>query len=248
MPCMHRTVWMKCTIVSTSCDRSTCADIVLVLCFPFIPSALPLFSFLSLSCPFHFLFVSISFPVAFLSCQLPISSPHFLALPCAPQYFLSFPDFRQKAGSPSQQRAGRGNTGSPKTTFSGTSSNCRVVRGGHSVLFLLHMLTLEQPLLILQPLQKVSRRAPYRSKPRPFSVPPLLAYWTLLQNRSRGRTHAFSTTRHVFPSEIRYPRQSAVGVNCGSGAGFPQRSIHNVIRWRRLHGSLFKCWPTIRLH
>ena len=54
----------------------------LVLCFPFILPALPLFSFLSLSCPFQFPFVSLSFPVAFLSCRLPISSPHFLALPC----------------------------------------------------------------------------------------------------------------------------------------------------------------------
>ena len=54
----------------------------LVLCFPFIPPALPLFSFLSLSCPFQFRFVSLSFPVAFLSGRLPISSPHFLALPC----------------------------------------------------------------------------------------------------------------------------------------------------------------------
>ena len=50
----------------------------LVLCFPFIPPALPLFSFLSLACPFQFPFVSLSFPAAFLSCQLPISSPHFL--------------------------------------------------------------------------------------------------------------------------------------------------------------------------
>ena len=51
-----------------------------------------------------------------------------------------FPDFWQKdAGSLSQQKAGRGNqawdpcfaTPAPrKTTFSGTSSNCRAVRGG----------------------------------------------------------------------------------------------------------------------
>ena len=51
-----------------------------------------------------------------------------------------FPDFRQKdAGSPSQQKSRQGesslgplfcDTGSPKTTFSGTSSNCRAVRGG----------------------------------------------------------------------------------------------------------------------
>ena len=69
-----------------------------VLCFPFIPPALPLFSFLSLSCPFQFPFLSLSFPLcfpfisplfpfhfpllSFLSCRLPISSPHFFALPC----------------------------------------------------------------------------------------------------------------------------------------------------------------------
>ena len=51
-----------------------------------------------------------------------------------------FPDFRQKdAGSPSQQKSRQGesslgplfcDTGSPKTTFSGTSSNCRAVLGG----------------------------------------------------------------------------------------------------------------------
>ena len=51
-----------------------------------------------------------------------------------------FPDFRQKdAGSPSQQKSRQGesslgplfcDTGSPKTTFSGTSSNGRAVRGG----------------------------------------------------------------------------------------------------------------------
>ena len=50
-----------------------------------------------------------------------------------------FPDFRQKdAGSPSQQKSRQGesslgplfcDTGSPKTTFSGTSSNCRAVLG-----------------------------------------------------------------------------------------------------------------------
>ena len=113
----------------------------LVLCFPFIPPALPLFSFLSLSCPFQL-------------CRLPISSPHFLhflAFPlCSPvfpakkhcffQHFRkedvqkhrAFPDFRQKeAGSPSQQKSRQGesslgplfcDTGSPKTTFNGMSS------------------------------------------------------------------------------------------------------------------------------
>ena len=51
-----------------------------------------------------------------------------------------FLDFRQKdAASPSQQKSRQGesslgplfcDTGSPKTTWSGTSSNCRAVRGG----------------------------------------------------------------------------------------------------------------------
>ena len=133
----------------------------LVLCFPFIPPALPLFSLLPLACPFQFPFVSLSCPAAFLSCRLPISSPHFLALPCISpllpnisskkhgfsSVFASrtsknikfFPDFRQKeAGTSNQQRGGRGNrawdlfcdTDSPKTTFSGTSSNCRAVLWG----------------------------------------------------------------------------------------------------------------------
>ena len=81
-----------------------------------------------------------------------------LHFPFAPQYFPQktqffqrfrkddvpkhrvFPDFRQKdAGSPSQQKSRQGesslgplfcDTGSPKTTFSGTSSNCRAVLGG----------------------------------------------------------------------------------------------------------------------
>ena len=79
-------------------------------CFPFIPPALPLFSFLSLSCPFQFPFVSLSFPVAFLSCRLPISSPHFLALPCMSPLLPSisrkkntvFPAFSQR-GRPKTQ-------------------------------------------------------------------------------------------------------------------------------------------------
>ena len=55
----------------------------LVLCFPFIPPALPLFSFLSLSCPFHF---------PLLSCHVdflfpPLISLHFLAFPlCSPVF------------------------------------------------------------------------------------------------------------------------------------------------------------------
>ena len=62
----------------------------LVLCFPFIPPALPLFSFLSLSCPFQFSFVSLHFLL--LSCHVdflfpPLISLHFLAFPLCSQYF-----------------------------------------------------------------------------------------------------------------------------------------------------------------
>ena len=86
----------------------------LVICFPFIPPALPLFSFLSLSCPFQFPFVSLSFPVAFLSCRLLISSPHFLALPCISPLLPSisrkknpvFPAFSQR-GRPTTQSFSR---------------------------------------------------------------------------------------------------------------------------------------------
>ena len=78
-PCMSR------SFVASHFPTSPVVPIgFLVLCFPFIPPALPLFSFLSLACPFQFPFVSLSFPAAFLSCRLPISSPHFL-------HFLAFP-------------------------------------------------------------------------------------------------------------------------------------------------------------
>ena len=111
---------------------------------------------MSLSVRLCFPFIS----VAFLSCRLPISSPHFLALPCISPLLASisrkqtrffqrfrkedvqkhrvFQDFQQKeAGGPSQQKSRQGesslrplfcDTGSPKTTFSGTSSNCCAVR------------------------------------------------------------------------------------------------------------------------
>ena len=125
-PCMSR------SFVASRIPTSPVVPIgFLVLCFPFIPPALPLFSLLSLACPFQFPFVSLSCPAAFLSCRLPISSPHFLALPCISPLLpnvsrkkhgfssvftvrtskaQSFPDFRQKeAGTPNQQRAGRGN-------------------------------------------------------------------------------------------------------------------------------------------
>ena len=126
-PCMSR------SFVASHIPTSPVVPIgFLVLCFPFIPPALPLFSLLSPACPFQFPFVSLSCPAAFLSCRLPISSPHFLALPCISpllpnisrkrtqlfhrfrnsdiQKHRVFPDFRQKeAGTPNQQRAGRGN-------------------------------------------------------------------------------------------------------------------------------------------
>ena len=124
----------------------------LVLCFPFTPLAFPLFSFLSLSYPFQFPFVSLSSPVAFLSCRLPISSPHFLALPCISpllsRYFPPKTRFFQRFRKEDVQKHGVFqiigkrrqetqtskelgplfcDTGS-KTTFSGTSSNYRAVR------------------------------------------------------------------------------------------------------------------------
>ena len=100
---------------------------------------------------------------------------------------------------------------------------------------------------ILQPLQEESSRAPCRNKPpstrtRDIHSHPLLAYWTLLQNRSRDHhIHSLLPQGTCFLLGYGVP-------GSGSGAGFPQRSIHNVIRWRRLYGSLFKCWPIIRLH
>ena len=105
------------------------------LCFVSLSFSLhsPCFHF----CPFHVPFSSplfpFHFPFAFLSCRLPISSPHFPALPCVSPLLPSisrkqhgfssvfrkedvqkntecFPDFRpQEAGNPNQQRAGRGN-------------------------------------------------------------------------------------------------------------------------------------------
>ena len=62
----------------------------LVLCFPFIPPALPLFSLLSLSCPFQFPLCPFHFPL--LSCHVdflfpPLISLHFLAFPlCTPVF------------------------------------------------------------------------------------------------------------------------------------------------------------------
>ena len=107
-------------------------------------------------CPLHVPFSSPLFPFHFplLSCHVdllfpPLISLHFLAFPlCSPNTF--FPAFSQ-LGRPKTQFFGKGgrnpkpaksrqgesslgplfcDAGSPKTTFSGTSSNCRAVRGG----------------------------------------------------------------------------------------------------------------------
>ena len=121
----------------------------LVLCFPVIPSALPLFSFVPFI-PFHF---------PLLSCHVdflfpPLISFHFLTFPLCSQYFPQktwffqrfrkedvqkhrvFPDCGQKeAVNPNQQKSWQGesslgplfcDSGSP---ISGTSSNHRAVRG-----------------------------------------------------------------------------------------------------------------------
>ena len=92
-------------------------------------------SFVSLSFPlhsacFHF------FPLAFLSCRLPISSPHVLSIFAKRTSKTHiFADCRQKeAGNTHQQRAGRGIRAdpcfaTPKTAFSGTSSNSHAVFG-----------------------------------------------------------------------------------------------------------------------
>ena len=141
-PCMSR------SFVASQFPTSPVVPIgSLVLCFPCIPPALPLFSFLSLSCPFQFPFVSLSFPIAFLSCWLPISSPHFLARPCISPVLPSMSrknkhgfssvfakrtsnntEFFHILGKRRKSRHGdsslgplfSGDTGSPKTTFSGT--------------------------------------------------------------------------------------------------------------------------------
>ena len=103
--------------------------------FPCIPPALPLFSFLSLSCSFQFPFVSLSFP------SFPCTSLHF---PFAPQHFPhktrgfqrfrkenvkkhSFSSFSAKGGRKPKPAKSRQldsslgplfcDTGSPNTTF-----------------------------------------------------------------------------------------------------------------------------------
>ena len=113
------------------CPELGCCSF-LVFCFPFIPPALSLLSFLSLACPFSSPLFPFHFPL--LSCHVDflfpsLTSLHFLAFPlCSPnmsraktrffqrfrnhdvQKHRVFPDFWQKeAGTPNQQRAGRGN-------------------------------------------------------------------------------------------------------------------------------------------
>ena len=117
-------------------------------CFHFCPFHVPFSSPL-------FPFISRCFPVMSTSYFL----PHFLALPCISsllpnisckkhwfssvfairtsnntEFFQIFGKRRQEAGA--SKKAGRGSRAwdpcfaSPRTTFSGTSSNCRAVRGG----------------------------------------------------------------------------------------------------------------------
>ena len=108
------------------------------LCF--VSLSFPLHSPCFHFCPFHVPFSSPLCSVAFLSCRHflfpPLMSLHFLAFPlCSPL----FPRFSAKGGrkpKPAKSRQGEWslgplfcNTGSPKTTFSGTSSNFRAVRG-----------------------------------------------------------------------------------------------------------------------
>ena len=157
-PCMSR------SFVASHFPTSHVVPIgFLVRCFPCPSETLPAIACFDF-CPLHVPFSSLLFAchVPLLSCHVnflfpPPISLHFLAFPLCSPIFLAkkhgvssvfvirtlkkhsvFPDFRQReAGTPNQQRAGRGNrawdpcdTGSPKTTFSGTSSNCRAVLGG----------------------------------------------------------------------------------------------------------------------
>ena len=98
--------------------------------------------------------MSVSLSVCMYVCilALPLCSPVFPAKNTVFQRFrkedvqnTEFSRFSAKdAGSPSQQKSWQGesslgplfcDTGSPKTTFSGTSSNCRAVLGGGGVWF-----------------------------------------------------------------------------------------------------------------
>ena len=63
------------------------ADWFPVPCFPFIPPALPLFSCLSLSCPFSSPFISRCFPAMSTSYFLPSFPCTSLYFPFAPQHF-----------------------------------------------------------------------------------------------------------------------------------------------------------------
>ena len=119
-----------------------------LVCVSFVSLAFPLHSpvfisvpFISLSVPLCFPVISSCFPVMSTSYFLPSFPCTSLHFPFAPQYCPQqitvcqrfrkedvkqhqvFPDFWQK-------EAGKQRVGTPKTTFSGTSSNCRAVRGG----------------------------------------------------------------------------------------------------------------------
>ena len=120
----------------------------------FVSLSFPLHSPCFHFCPFHVPFSSPLFPFHFplLSCHVdflfpPLISLHFLAFPlCSPVFrkntvFPAFsqrgrqkPEFLQIFGKRWQVNSSLEplfcDTGSPKTTFSGTSSNCRAVRGG----------------------------------------------------------------------------------------------------------------------
>ena len=104
-PCMSR------SFVASHFPTSPVVPIgFLVLCFPFIPPALPLFPFLSLSCPFQFPLFPYHFPL--LSCHVdvlfpPLISLHFLAFPlCSPVFPAQkhgfFPAFSQRGRQKTQ--------------------------------------------------------------------------------------------------------------------------------------------------
>ena len=152
-PCMFR------SFVASHFPTSPVVSIgFLVLWFPFIPPALPLFSFLSLSCPFQF-----PFCFRFICpCFPPLISLHFLAFPlCSPafsrkqkhrvssvfaQRMSNNTEFFQKP-KPAKSRQGDSSLGPLFCPlFSGTSSNSRAVRirrrageglGGGVILYLL---------------------------------------------------------------------------------------------------------------
>ena len=110
-PCMSR------SFVASHFPTSPVVPIgFLVLCFSFIPPALPLFAFRSLSCPVQFPFVS-------------LSSPHFLALPCISPLLPSisrkqhgFPAFSAEGGRKSKPAKSRQGDSSLGPLFCDTGS------------------------------------------------------------------------------------------------------------------------------